>query len=157
MKTFKLSSGLALLNLLSVGIIANFTKPNYVGAVNGISTMIQIPKPTPTPIIVIKKVITKIYRTENPVLAQTVTTNQNTQTNQTVTNTPQTTQQAPTPVPAPQIAQCIITIDGSSYDVTNFRTSHSGGNIFNCGTDMSSTFWSRHGASILSRMQQYKI
>lgn len=165
MQTFKLLSGLAILNLLSVGIIANFTKPFQAQAVNGISIIAQTAKPTPTPIIVIKKVVTKVYRTAKPASAQKSGTNQNTTTNQTVTNIPSTNAptnsqpvpQAPTQVPAPQVAQCVVIIDGVNYDVTNFRFSHSGGNIFNCGTDMSSTFWSRHNAGILNQMQKYRI
>ncbi len=70
------------------------------------------------------------------------------------TATPVATVQ-PTPVPTP--SGCIVTIDSVKYDVTRLRSTHSGGDIFSCGTDMSQTFWSRHNNRILQRMQQYKI
>lgn len=51
---------------------------------------------------------------------------------------------------------CTITLFGKQYDVANLRNTHSGGNIFNCGTDMTGTYQARHGTD-LSRMQQYLI
>jgi len=53
--------------------------------------------------------------------------------------------------------RCIIVIDGQKYNVTNFQDQHSGGNIFNCGTDMSSDFHNKHPASYLQIMSQFKI
>jgi hypothetical protein len=53
-------------------------------------------------------------------------------------------------------AQCTITLFGKQYDVSNLRNTHSGGNIFNCGTDMTAIYQGRHGTD-LSRMQQYLI
>lgn len=53
--------------------------------------------------------------------------------------------------------RCIIVIDGVSYDVTEFREIHSGGNIFNCGTDVSGLFHGRHPESYLEIMAKYKI
>lgn len=62
------------------------------------------------------------------------------------------------PSPPPQTSnQCLIVIDGSRYDVTEFRNRHSGGNIFQCGTDMSQVFWSRHNQAILQKMQRYRV
>ncbi|MCX6730628.1 MAG: hypothetical protein NTZ55_02165 [Candidatus Roizmanbacteria bacterium] len=52
--------------------------------------------------------------------------------------------------------QCSVTLFGKQYDVTNLRSTHSGGNIFNCGTDMTAIYQGRHGSD-LSRMQQYLI
>jgi hypothetical protein len=56
----------------------------------------------------------------------------------------------PTPVvpvvpPAPVVPTCIITIDGQRYDVQPLRNSHSGGDVFQCGTDMSAIFHDQHG------------
>lgn len=51
---------------------------------------------------------------------------------------------------------CIVTLFGKQYDVTTLRTTHSGGNIFNCGTDMSAVYQGRHGTN-MSRMQQYLV
>lgn len=51
---------------------------------------------------------------------------------------------------------CIITVFGKQYDVTAFQNSHSGGNVFNCGADMTSTYQSAHGTNV-SRLQPYLI
>lgn len=59
--------------------------------------------------------------------------------------------------PPAQNNRCIVIIDGVSYDLTNFVNIHSGGNIFNCGTDMSQTFWSQHSQKQLNQLQQYRI
>ncbi|PIY68983.1 hypothetical protein COY90_03045 [Candidatus Roizmanbacteria bacterium CG_4_10_14_0_8_um_filter_39_9] len=52
--------------------------------------------------------------------------------------------------------QCIITLSGNQYDVTSLKTSHSGGDIFTCGTDMTAVYQGKHGSN-LSRMSQYLI
>jgi hypothetical protein len=41
--------------------------------------------------------------------------------------------------------------------MTEFRNLHSGGDIFQCGTDMTSIFNDRHPASYLNRIAKYKI
>ena len=51
---------------------------------------------------------------------------------------------------------CIVTISGQQFDVTRLRSTHSGGDIFACGTDMTATYQSRHGTS-LSRMSAYAV
>ncbi|KKR31493.1 MAG: hypothetical protein UT63_C0068G0003 [Candidatus Gottesmanbacteria bacterium GW2011_GWC2_39_8] len=53
--------------------------------------------------------------------------------------------------------RCIITIDSVRYDITQFRNIHSGGDIFDCGTDMSRSFWKKHGQLELSTLQRYRI
>ena len=53
--------------------------------------------------------------------------------------------------------KCIITIDGINFDVTVYKKLHSGGDIFNCGTDMTQIFWQRHTQIYLNFMQKYKI
>ena len=62
--------------------------------------------------------------------------------------------QTSTPTPDPR---CIITINGVRYDVTAFSQMHSGGDVFQCGTDMSTVFNQRHSNRELQMMQQYKI
>ena len=62
----------------------------------------------------------------------------------------------PKPTIAPSSSQCIIMISGSQYDVTKLRTTHSGGDVFKCGTDMTSVYIGRHGTD-MSRMQAYLI
>jgi hypothetical protein len=51
---------------------------------------------------------------------------------------------------------CIITLSGQQFDVSALRSSHSGGDVFNCGSDMTSVYNNKHGTS-LSRMQKYLV
>lgn len=55
-----------------------------------------------------------------------------------------------------EAASCIITISGKSYDVTTLQNSHSGGNVFKCGTDMTALYNGKHGTG-LNRMAPYLI
>jgi len=64
---------------------------------------------------------------------------------------------APTAIPTPKPAGCLIQIDGVKYEITSLQRSHSGGNVFTCGTDMSAIFWGKHNAKILQMMAKYKI
>lgn len=63
------------------------------------------------------------------------------------------------PTKAPPVVdnRCIIVVDSIQYDVTSFRNLHSGGDIFQCGTDMSSIFHGQHDNSFIGKMSQYKI
>lgn len=64
-----------------------------------------------------------------------------------------------TPSPASSVqtnSGCIVTLFGKQYDVTTLQQTHSGGNIFNCGTDMTVTYQGKHGTN-MSRMQQYLV
>lgn len=76
-----------------------------------------------------------------------------------VVNTPPPVETPPPPSPSepPASNKCIITVSGGQYDVTDFRNIHSGGDIFQCGTDMTSIFLSQHPASFLQKMSRYKI
>ena len=51
---------------------------------------------------------------------------------------------------------CVITLFGVLYDVTSLQNTHSGGNIFVCGTNMTSTYQGMHGTNV-SRMAPYTI
>jgi outer membrane biosynthesis protein TonB len=51
---------------------------------------------------------------------------------------------------------CIITVFGKQYDVTSLQTSHTGGNIFVCGTDMTATYQSMHGTDV-TRLIPYLV
>lgn len=53
--------------------------------------------------------------------------------------------------------RCLIIISGKTYDVTTFQDMHSGGNVFDCGTDMTDIFYSRHGGSTLRQMARYLV
>lgn len=52
--------------------------------------------------------------------------------------------------------QCIVTVFGKQYDVTELKDTHSGGDIFECGTDVSQVYQSQHGTKV-GRIQQYLI
>ncbi len=76
-----------------------------------------------------------------------------------------TTDATPTPVPTTTVSSsgsqtttggCIITLFGKQYDVTSLRSTHSGGDVFKCGTDQTSLYESVHGTDV-SRMQQYLV
>ncbi|MCK9368631.1 hypothetical protein M0R04_01500 [Candidatus Dojkabacteria bacterium] len=54
-------------------------------------------------------------------------------------------------------SSCIITVSGVKYDVTTYKNLHSGGNIFVCGTDMTTVFLSKHNSSYLTIMAKYKV
>ncbi len=75
----------------------------------------------------------------------------------------QTTTPAATMAPSatttldPLAGRCLVYIDGVRYDLTEFRNIHDGGNIFQCGTDMSNIFYGQHPISFLAKISQYKI
>lgn len=52
--------------------------------------------------------------------------------------------------------KCIIIINGEKYDFTEFKKKHPGGDIFNCGTDMTTAFMANHGND-LKRLQPFKL
>ncbi len=52
---------------------------------------------------------------------------------------------------------CIISVDGQKYDVTVFKNRHSGGDMFECGQDMSQTFHNQHNQDYLRLMTRYRI
>jgi len=52
---------------------------------------------------------------------------------------------------------CLIVVDGIKYDLAPFVKLHSGGDIFQCGTDMSASFHDQHPSSYLGNMAKYKI
>lgn len=63
---------------------------------------------------------------------------------------------AKTVKPASAATPCIITLFGLQYDVTSLQTSHTGGNIFTCGTDMTAIYQPQHGTDV-TRMIPYLI
>lgn len=65
----------------------------------------------------------------------------------------------PKPIPTadPLAGKCIIFVGGVRYNVTEFRNSHGGGDIFQCGTDMTDIFKNNHPDSYLGKMSGYKI
>lgn len=68
------------------------------------------------------------------------------------------TNPAPMHLPAPANNRCLITIQGKRYDVTSLRSTHSGGDVFQCGADMTATFFGQHNQTLLdTTMRQYLI
>lgn len=51
---------------------------------------------------------------------------------------------------------CIIILFGKQYDVFSLRSTHSGGNVFTCNTDMSGVYQGQHGTNV-SQMQAYLV
>lgn len=103
---------------------------------------------------------------ENPISGSplTITKSPTPAANKAITGTPKVTaaptaQSTPKPTPTtdPLAGKCIIYISGQRYDMTDFRNIHSGGDIFQCGTDMTAIFNDRHPSSYLDRIAKYKI
>lgn len=72
----------------------------------------------------------------------------------TPTSEPKVEERSPTASPD---ARCIITVDSASYDVTQFKLIHDGGDIFICGGDMTSEFYKQHESKTLGKMERYKL
>lgn len=53
-----------------------------------------------------------------------------------------------------QEALCLITVNGQVYNVAKLRSTHPGGDIYVCDTDMTETFNSKHGIDY-GRLDQY--
>lgn len=154
---------MAIFNLVTVTVIANVpVQKLLLKNVSETTVVNTVAIPTPTPMIVKKQVVKKVTRFATALPAANSSaissTTSQTQPNQPATQ-PVQQQSAPqqTAPPAPVASGCIITLDGGSYNVTSLQKSHSGGDIFNCGSDMSATFWGKHGQSIFNKMQQYRI
>ena len=63
-----------------------------------------------------------------------------------------------TKAPAKPKPACVVQISGKQYDVSQLRNTHSGGNIFQCGTDMTTIFFNQHNQSLLNgTMAKYLI
>lgn len=44
-------------------------------------------------------------------------------------------------------SKCVVTVNGKQYDITTLRQTHSGGDVFTCGTDMTNIFQGQHGTN----------
>jgi cytochrome b involved in lipid metabolism len=55
------------------------------------------------------------------------------------------------------VNKCIIIVKGLKFDITDFRKVHSGGDIFECGTDMTNAFDSQHGNREFQILKKYQI
>lgn len=71
-----------------------------------------------------------------------------------VTNTPSLSP-SPSKTTEKQV-RCIVTLFGNNYDVTELRSSHSGGDIFKCGIEMTSVYQKQHGTD-LKRVARYQV
>ncbi|MBP7842563.1 hypothetical protein KA017_01010 [Candidatus Woesebacteria bacterium] len=90
-----------------------------------------------------------------PENAEQVTQNKDTVKNS--NSQPTTTPTSAPPIPKPQKPQCLVKIDGAAYDLEEFRSFHGGGDIFQCGTDMTNVFYSQHSKSYLEIIAKYRI
>ncbi|MBP9817909.1 hypothetical protein KBC75_04145 [Candidatus Shapirobacteria bacterium] len=148
---------LATKNMTTTKIVASRTLPVIAESTVPTETIAITPKLTPTIVKIIKKVIAEVDPFAVLIKSGGVTTiKPNNSSPNTTSNTIQPTN--PPPLAQPTIdSRCIISIDGKRYDVTVFRIQHSGGDIFNCGSDMSAIFHGQHSNSMLQRMDQYLI
>ncbi|MCA9376545.1 hypothetical protein KC685_01325 [Candidatus Dojkabacteria bacterium] len=110
--------------------------------------------------VLMKPVVTDLLDSSSPSSQNIGTTNDPIQQNNVQDSAnpqPNNNSNVPTPQPTPALDTCIITVKGVQYDIQPFRRQHSGGDIFQCGTDMTSTFDSVHGRRELQRIEPYRI
>jgi|GEM_PF-5880642 len=124
---------------------SNTQKATSTGQLDTTTVMQKSPDPTAVATATAKPVTTKKpSATKTPAASQTPT----------ATATPLPTV---TPTPTPTASGCIVTINGSSYNIQNLLKTHSGGSsMLKCGTDLTSVFQSRHKTNY-SMMSKYKI
>ena len=163
MKLIKILITMTLLNTIFVMGLVKYaakkpvelaSKEQITVEISGLDTQTILSK-SPDPTITPTK---KPSATKAPVASKSPT---KTATPVTTTATPKPTV-APTatatPTPTPAAASgCIVTVDGASYNITSLVKSHSGGNVFKCGTDMSSTFNGASPRHKISWITKYKI
>ena len=87
-----------------------------------------------------------------PQTAPTVSTNLS----PTIVVTPSTTTGSVVATPT-RDTRCLVVVDGLQYNLTQFVKLHSGGDIFQCGTDMSSSFHNQHPNNYLDILAKYRI
>lgn len=61
------------------------------------------------------------------------------------------------PTTPPSKPTCLVKIYDAVYDLEPFRQVHSGGDIFQCNTDMTAVFSSQHSDNYLSALAQYRV
>lgn len=155
--TITILNCLLLASILQVGAQLNshYEENLTISALEPTPMVESTPVPTPTPIIIRRRVEVRKPVQKTTALTPTSSIPATTLSPPTLTTpAPQAAQPTSTP---PQSTGCIVLIDGISYDVTNFRKMHGGGDIFSCGSDMSASFWSAHGQSTLQKMQRYRL
>lgn len=119
---------------LGIVLLTGITLVTSVAGVMKVSNSISSVKPN---VVEVKEI--------SPTLTPTPTT---IQANLTVTTT-----LTPTLTVVPS---CIVTLFGKQYNVISLQQTHSGGNIFNCGTDMTSVYQAQHGTDV-SKMSKYLV
>ncbi len=61
-------------------------------------------------------------------------------------------------VAASSEGECIVQIEGGYYDVTQLRTFHEGGDLFDCGKDVTRIYYYTHNKAFLETvMQVYRV
>lgn len=127
------------------------------GTITPVVVITAVPSATPIPP---KKRIVRVVRSSVSPLPAAATGDSHIQAPDSQANSGGSTQQPPAAIPTgvpTQDTRCIIGIDGVQYDVSAYRSMHPGGDIFNCGADMSGAFWSQHGAGTLNKMAKYRL
>ena len=152
MKLLKTYATLAILNWILVSAVVMGVPALRGHAEQGRPERVSV-SPTETPFPTPTKTVVHIKR----VVVVKPTEGQQRSSSTTIQPSAQNTAAVPPAAASTPDTRCIITIDGAKYDVTQFRSMHSGGNIFSCGSDMSATFWSQHGQGTLNQMAQYRI
>lgn len=139
MKTIKTLVAIAMVNsLLVFGFVFADAKLNKKAGIEQTRpitespsiTVTIMPTRTPTPVVKKESQTNTPTPTTKPTTAPTV---------------------AETPAPTPD-NRCIVSIDGVRYDVSSLRSTHTGGDIFQCGTDMTAIFYGQHDKSFLGKL-----
>lgn len=144
MKTIRNIFILGLVNfVLILGVLfAADVKSNQITAQENLVIQDNLPNVTPEPtkssIDVLPATTSKITTTPSPVKAS-----------------PEPT--VITPTTDPLSGKCLVYIDGTRYDMTEFRNIHSGGDVFQCGADMTSIFLGQHPSSYMDKIAKYRI
>ena len=161
MNTFKPYIALAIVNAFVLIMVIQWgpsVKQIVIGSQQTTTQRVDIPvSPTviPTTPVPTKMPKRRIVRIPRPKTETTSAVSNPTTTSNTAPSN--LSAPAPTSVPQPQDNRCLIKIDGGIYDITSFRSAHSGGNVFTCGADMSQVFWSKHGKSMLDYMARFRV
>ncbi|MFZ2152757.1 MAG: hypothetical protein WAV41_01735 [Microgenomates group bacterium] len=155
MKLIKIAFLIALFNFIMLGaVVMALKKPNVPISTAPIVANFPIPTEVPTVIPTVKpKPKSRVVANNPDPFAAIFSQPQPSQSPNSQPNNPTSAPQTVQPTTAPVVDnRCIITIDGGRYDVTSFRNQHSGGDIFQCGADMSATFHNRHPNSFLNQL-----
>lgn len=132
MKSIRTIFIFSLINLVIVMTAIFFLKTNYVTTETTQTT---------------NALVTPTVSVGEPSPGVTIGTVKPTSTNPIITKAPVTTPDT----------RCLVVVDGLKYNLTEFVRLHSGGDIFQCGTDMSASFHDQHPNNYLDILAKYKF